>query len=471
MKFFSGYHSLPIAVLMASCTLGITHVSAEVLCGGHYAATCQDCPKGSNGEWFGAVWCNGECVWDGSSNQCLPDNKDCGDGFRATSCSECSQSSPCSSADCTWHTQTSLCRDAFSDDIRTASVHLVYNPPISQPAWWFQKVVPVATEDATYFSTSQHSYGYGGIQQVDANTGRVIFSLWDQGGCDQDVDPDCDPANLAQTVVCGDGVSCTGFGGEGTGRKSYFDVLGGGFPAVDQEYYFVSQAAYLGNRRMEYTGYFYLNGTWRLLSRIQVSTNVNEEWWHRGLVSFVEQWTNVDTTKDRGALFGPSYLAETDGQELVQIDSAWFSHGTLENHERVNAWQAGPEYDYAIGIETGGNAEPEVTYGASFSYPNVPPSQEMLGFQQKIPCLNAATSKEDIEACLEQGPPAPCQDAKNWRFKKSKGKNRIKFCGWVAKRPKNRCKKVGYFIGDEGTPVGASVGCPEACNKCPSTRH
>lgn len=101
--------------------------------------------------------------------------------------------------------------------------YLFYPAPISQPAWWFQRVVPLASAPVTYFSTNGHSFGYGGIQQVDDTTGRVIFSLWDQGGCDTDTDPNCDPDDLAKTVACGKGVTCKGFGGEGTGRKSYYD--------------------------------------------------------------------------------------------------------------------------------------------------------------------------------------------------------------------------------------------------------
>ena len=37
---------------------------ALVSCGGHYAATCSDCPQGN-----GAYWCNGDCIW--SNNECI----------------------------------------------------------------------------------------------------------------------------------------------------------------------------------------------------------------------------------------------------------------------------------------------------------------------------------------------------------------------------------------------------------------
>jgi len=36
----------------------------QVSCGGHYAATCSDCPQGN-----GASWCNGDCAW--ADNKCV----------------------------------------------------------------------------------------------------------------------------------------------------------------------------------------------------------------------------------------------------------------------------------------------------------------------------------------------------------------------------------------------------------------
>ena len=36
---------------------------APVVCGGHTAASCSECPQG-----HGASWCNGDCEW--SNNEC-----------------------------------------------------------------------------------------------------------------------------------------------------------------------------------------------------------------------------------------------------------------------------------------------------------------------------------------------------------------------------------------------------------------
>jgi len=396
--------------------------SADVSCGGHRAKTCAECPGPKN---IGG-WCNGDCQW--RSNECL-DRPDpvvsCGGDIPAKSCDKCPRGgSGCGFTDCVWHTWTDLCRDAFSDNVRTASVHLNQISPLARPAWWFQRVVPVSLASATYFSTNKHSFGYGGIQEVDASTGRVLFSLWDQGGCDQDVDPECNDEDKAKTVACGTGVDCPEFGGEGTGRKSQYDRK----PfEIGTAYYFVTQAVYLGNRRMEYTGYFYEDSRWRLLSRIQVSTNKSEEWWIKGTNSFVEQWTADETTRNRAALFGPSYFADVDGTNFEQVKNAKFSHGTLENHEHVNAWQEDSDWQYAIGIATGGDTKQEVQSDYRFTCPAVAPYEELTSFQGSISCLNGAGSAEEIEACLNA--PSPSVTC---------GGHRAKTC---AKCPYNESKK------------------------------
>ena len=55
-----------------------------VVCGGHSAATCADCPQGN-----GAAWCNGECRWE--NNACVTPNVLCSasTGTRANHCGVC----------------------------------------------------------------------------------------------------------------------------------------------------------------------------------------------------------------------------------------------------------------------------------------------------------------------------------------------------------------------------------------------
>jgi len=422
-----------------------------VSCGGHFANKCSECPQGN-----GSAWCNGDCVWENNKCTSKP-KKSCGNGKFVNKCSECpSNPGSCSSDDCAWHPHTSLCRDAFSNNVRTASVHLNYSPPINNAAWWFQRVIPTGLSEATYLSSNGHSFGYGGIQQVDKKTGKVIFSLWDQGGCDQDVNPNCNKDDVAKTVACGDGVTCSDFGGEGTGRKSYLTIENK-FPEIGQEYYFVTQAAYVGDRKMQYTGYFYMDGEWKLLSRIEVSTNANKDWSLDGLYSFVEQWTEVDTLSERSALYGPSFMAGTDGKDFVQIDSAWFSHGTLENHEHVNAWQAGADEDFAIGIATGGDVKRDAVRGESFQYKKTDPYPLLEEFSGIIPCLNKASKTGEIEKCLAVSPPPPPTDSPTTETKKCKDDANFKLgkkrtcSNWVAM--KKTGKRCGKKADDDGKKI------------------
>ena len=95
----------------------------DVSCGAHFASTCSECPQGN-----GAAWCNGDCVWE--NDECVEKPpKTCADGSFADSCSECPSEQACNGDDCAWQ-PTNVCRDKFSNNVRTASVHLRYSPPI-----------------------------------------------------------------------------------------------------------------------------------------------------------------------------------------------------------------------------------------------------------------------------------------------------------------------------------------------------
>ena len=158
-----------------------------VLCGGHRADTCADCPQG-----HGAGWCNGDCMWvGGSDGECVLTAVDCGNGIRASLCAECggagTDKASCG-GQCAWMSRSGVCRDAFSNKVRTSSVHLRYQTPtkplIAKPLWWFQRVVVRDSADVSYFASSEHAFGYGGVQQVTTApqpfAGRAIFSIWDQ---------------------------------------------------------------------------------------------------------------------------------------------------------------------------------------------------------------------------------------------------------------------------------------------------
>jgi hypothetical protein len=342
---------------------------AEVVCGGHSAASCDLCPQGN-----GAAWCNGECTWldNECTSGCYGDEQaSCGSG-------------------CDWIDATGSCRDTLSDSVRTASVHLNYDPPVAQAAFWWQRVEPRDTAEATYFASNGFQYGYGGVQQPTDSLDRAIFSIWDT--CDTEHNS-CDADDLATTVACGTGVTCTGFGGEGTGRKSQLDAELGAGP-----YYYVTQAHEVGDRA-QFSGYIWSESLgWRFLSRIELKAAADID----GLYSFVEQWVAGEDAA-RSARYGPTYMSDaSDPSTFLQIDEARFSYGTLENHLHVNAWECAQN---SIAIATGGDTVQAAASGTVLPYDAAAPPTELVDFAAKVPCLQAAATTDAVEACLAA--PAP----------------------------------------------------------------
>ena len=117
-------------------------------------------------------------------------------------------------------------------------------------------------------------------------------------------------------------MTCTDFGGEGTGRKSQFDSTG--LPIIGEEYFMVISARSIPLNRIHYSGYFFdpvADGGWRLLSRIEVNRG-QQEWSLHGLYAFVEQWVEGNTLKPRGAVFGPSFMWLDPEIHLGSVDIA-----------------------------------------------------------------------------------------------------------------------------------------------------
>lgn len=83
--------------------------NSSVSCGGHFAATCAECPQGN-----GAAWCNGECVWH--NDQCIHEDNiplvNCG-GHMANSCFECPQDNGASwcNGECLWQNNQCIHED------------------------------------------------------------------------------------------------------------------------------------------------------------------------------------------------------------------------------------------------------------------------------------------------------------------------------------------------------------------------
>ena len=393
-----------MVVVMLTASVG-REVTAEVVCGGHNAATCADCPQGN-----GAAWCNGECRWDTSTSQCRE------------GCSVITSTTLCVAPRCEWMNPTGVCRDALTEGVRTASVHLTYPTVKGKPRWWFQRVVVTNTSSVSFFASNGNAVGYGGVQQLTKSprAGRAIFSVWDQGGCDRDVGG-CSADNVAKTLACGTNVTCKDFGGEGTGRKSMLDT--DAIPVVGEPYYFVTHAEPVPGAaadRARYSGYIHAPalGGWRLLSQIEVGLG-GTPWHLRGMYSFVEQWSGENTLDVRAASYGPSFTSEdVDGvaNTYSLVPTARFEHGTLENHAHVNGYADAARG--AVGIATGGDVTRVADKNTLFAYPNgappPPPLPELVAFASAGSCLVAGSGDAaKLESCLNAigpagyPPPAP----------------------------------------------------------------
>ena len=80
----------------------------DVNCGDHYATFCHECPNGN-----GASWCNGDCEWNPTSNECQIKGTSyvsCGGHF-ATTCEDCPSGNGASwcNGDCEWNSTSNEC--------------------------------------------------------------------------------------------------------------------------------------------------------------------------------------------------------------------------------------------------------------------------------------------------------------------------------------------------------------------------
>lgn len=256
----------------------------DVVCGGHTAATCAECPRG-----HGAGWCNGVCKWE---------NGGCVSGFPSASASN-PFGCPTGEGKC---------------QKRTLSIHLSYMRPSAarSPSWYYNEIRVQDASTATYLATNTHGYGYAGIQMAYKNPqgsahpefgDRVICSTWDQS------------TGNAKMTECGAGVECVGFGGEGTGAKAlwYFKW------AVGKRYAFVLSRAAIAEGRVEHKCWFYAEeledtypGGWKHIATATSGTNGYGTTF-KDSGSFLEQWTHDDTRDERKAEYGPTYYRNSGG--------------------------------------------------------------------------------------------------------------------------------------------------------------
>lgn len=295
---------------------------------------------------------------------------------------------------------------------RHASVHWRYQSPLGGQAVdaWYNQVTPTSSSKTTYFSVMGHAFGYAGIQQIgnDPFTGMVIFSIWDPGSCSDDDMNACDQSKRANVTQCGPGVTCTRFGNEGSGAKTFLDFHEW---QVGDSYQFLLKARQLPEGKAEYTCWFHAEGhgeafDWRLMASIVIDTE-GWIWSIHNMYSFVEMWTAKDADDRRSAAFGPA-LVRGHGADAVswnQITSArWTTHNRNEvtaegsghgdvTDEHINGevTAAGDKWELTIG----GFVEKEAEYNQVFTVPASPTCPSAL--------LEAVA--KDVDGQLPTAPP------------------------------------------------------------------
>jgi len=336
-------------------------------------------------------WCGGQesnCEWEGYSGQtegkCV-DKKPvpCKYGIdtSASSCDECP--SNCNSAVCVF--QENKCINRLTDDTRTATVNLKdYKDKedriVENASWYFQQLSPVAVPAGTFIALQIPRLGYIGIQNVDDSTGLILFSAWDHRPKDKwehKVRKDIPYYRRTRVMSKGRDIDQEEFIELGSGIKLSRKMK---VPSADKDYYLALQISDGGKdlykkNTAHLMGYINFDGNWWFLGKFKIG-DVTDSFMKRP-VSFIENWSHVDTKESRKCAFGPLYYVGNNKagirQGIQQAVSAKFEYNVDNtqswSHQRVNAKSGNNE----IILETGGIADATDNHESfSFAHADIP---------------------------------------------------------------------------------------------------
>lgn len=407
-------------------------------CGNHWRPTCADCLFEVSYESDGPVktkngdgWCQkteGFCEWKVFKNT-TEDQGECvdiapltcktGAGITKPFCEECEASEDaCGSDECVNHAYTSQCIAKLTNKTRPNSLYLrtfkdSNDVQIKNSTWIFQKMTPLALAQSTYFSLS-HKHGYGGIQRMPPDTvkgetkdkGRLIFSIWANCGKEYKGKKNSEKPTFcrAEVILNGTDVPRHEFEGEGEGVKLQFDIYD--FPAVGQDYHVAIHASDGGINRAFYTGYFYVDGKWKFLGRLET---YSDDFWIQEPGSFLEAWSHLETELSRKASFGPPFMVGEDGN-FVQTRKAEFSYDASKSRtwsrEHIDAKLDATSN--GIILEIGGDAVQTVKNNHEFRLDEVEVPSLYESLKNTIEsCVDTRTDKITaviIESCLDNIP-------------------------------------------------------------------
>lgn len=224
---------------------------------------------------------------------------------------------------------------------RGPSVHLNYSVPeaIKNTTEWFynEVTVPVGNDViGSYFMADGFSGGYFGMQVNNADTRRILFSVWSPYSTD---DPKSIPESLkVKLLKKGEKTHGGEFGGEGSGGQSYMT-----FPWVaGKTYCFLMHAQ--GDIAAEttiYTAYFKPldSDEWVLVASFKRPQSGS---YLKGLHSFLENFEPKNGDKTRKVLFGNQWVVDIGGKWYTLNDALFTGDETAKINYRK---------DYAGGVQ------------------------------------------------------------------------------------------------------------------------
>lgn len=224
---------------------------------------------------------------------------------------------------------------------RGPSVHMNYVLPEDINAEWLYNEVTVPEgydQVGSYFMANGFAEGYFGIQVNSEKERKVLFSVWSP--FETDNPNDIPPDKRVILVKKGKGVVVKGFGGEGSGGKSYLV-----YPwKAGNSYRFLNRVRPADNGRSEYTAYFYApeTGRWQLIAQfLRPETNT----YYKSPYSFLENFMPTMGYISRKSYYNNQW-AYTDKGEWIELTKALFTGDTSASK--------GMRMDYQGGVDEEG---------------------------------------------------------------------------------------------------------------------
>ncbi|TGB30602.1 DUF3472 domain-containing protein [Burkholderia thailandensis] len=206
---------------------------------------------------------------------------------------------------------------------RANSIHLNYQQASDWTAFSVD-VTPEALAPTTFWEAIGWPGAYTGLQSIDGKqNGLVLFSVWDANG------------KSPQIVAKGPGVSCTQFGGEGTGYKCFKSHA----PVAGRTYRFMASIAPVaGQNQTDYSVWFTDTSTnvRELIATLSYQKAVRSANYAN---SFIEDWATQGASclgaTQRAGQYGNVWAFDRASARWVEVKKATTSAVYTPDHNEI----------------------------------------------------------------------------------------------------------------------------------------